>query len=191
MLRLSCFLSFVRCEFQCKSSCSIIPKYLTCDEVLIFWPLMRKLRCLVMILFLGWNITRSVLLVFEDSLFALIHWATNFRFLFICLFIFFIDKYFQRNNITSYTRLNIIGPVLFNIFFNDFFCFILVASAHNFADDKTLSSFATTIRGRSRDFEKGRRSISVPMVGWQKSLGFRWSKKVKIAFLAKYILHYF
>ena len=37
------------------------------------------------------------------------------------------------------------GPILFNIFFNDFFYFILVASAHNFADDNTLSSFAKTI----------------------------------------------
>ena len=37
------------------------------------------------------------------------------------------------------------GPILFNIFFNDFFYFILVASAHSFADDNTLSSFAKTI----------------------------------------------
>ena len=29
----------------------------------------------------------------------------------------------------------IAGAILFNIFFNDFFFFILVASAHNFADD--------------------------------------------------------
>ena len=40
---------------------------------------------------------------------------------------------------------SVVGPVLFNIFFNNFFCFILVASAHNFADDNTLSSFAKTI----------------------------------------------
>ena len=39
----------------------------------------------------------------------------------------------------------IVGPILFNIFFNDFFYFILVTSAHNFADDNTLSSFAKTI----------------------------------------------
>ena len=37
------------------------------------------------------------------------------------------------------------GHILFNIFFNDLFCFILVGLAHNFADDKTLSSFAKTI----------------------------------------------
>ena len=40
---------------------------------------------------------------------------------------------------------SIVCPILFNIFFNDFFYFILVASAHNFADDNTLSSFAKTI----------------------------------------------
>ena len=109
MLWLSCFLSFVRCKFQCKSSCSIIPKYLTCDEGLIFWPLIRKLKCLVMILFLGLNITSSVLLVFKDSLFALIHWTTNFKSLFICLFIFFIDLSVRMRLVSStkwWTELN-------------------------------------------------------------------------------------
>ena len=91
MLWLSFFLSFIRCKFQHILSCSIIPKYLTCDEGSIFWSLMWKLRCLVMILFLGLNITSSVLLVFKDSLFALIHWTTYYKSLFICLFIFFID----------------------------------------------------------------------------------------------------
>ena len=37
------------------------------------------------------------------------------------------------------------GPILLNIFFNDFFYFILVTLAHNFADDNTLSIFAKTI----------------------------------------------
>ena len=36
---------------------------------------------------------------------------------------------------------SIIGPILFIIYFNEFFHFILVASAHNFADENTLSSF--------------------------------------------------
>ena len=40
---------------------------------------------------------------------------------------------------------SILGPILFNIFFKDFFHFILVASAHNFADNNTLSSVAKTI----------------------------------------------
>ena len=37
---------------------------------------------------------------------------------------------------------SIVGPILFKIFFNDFFYFMLVAWANNFADDNTLSSFA-------------------------------------------------
>ena len=40
---------------------------------------------------------------------------------------------------------SVVGPILFKIFFNDFFYFILVASAHNFADDNTLASFTKTI----------------------------------------------
>ena len=40
---------------------------------------------------------------------------------------------------------SIVAPILFNIFFNDFFFFLLVTSAHNFANDNTLSSFAKRI----------------------------------------------
>ena len=35
---------------------------------------------------------------------------------------------------------SVVGRALFNLFFNDFFYFILVASAHNFADNNTHSS---------------------------------------------------
>ena len=62
-----------------------------------------------MILFLGLNITSSVLLVFKDSLFALIHWTTNFKSLFICLFIFFIDLSVRMRLVSSakwWTELN-------------------------------------------------------------------------------------
>ena len=40
---------------------------------------------------------------------------------------------------------SIFGPILFNIFFNDFFFFLPKASVHNFADDNTLASFASTL----------------------------------------------
>ena len=73
------------------SSCCVIPKYLTWDESLIFWPLMWKFKCLVIILFLDLNITNSVLLVFKDSLFALIHSTTSFNSLLIYFIILFID----------------------------------------------------------------------------------------------------
>ena len=36
---------------------------------------------------------------------------------------------------------SIVGPILLNIFFDDFFYFMLVASAHNFADDKYSFKF--------------------------------------------------
>ena len=39
---------------------------------------------------------------------------------------------------------SIVGPILFKMFLNDFFYFILVASAHNFADGNPLSSFANS-----------------------------------------------
>ena len=41
---------------------------------------------------------------------------------------------------------SIFGPILYNIFFNDFFFFIPKASVHNFADDNTLASFASTLK---------------------------------------------
>ena len=40
---------------------------------------------------------------------------------------------------------SILGTLLFNIFLNDLFLFIEKASFHNFADDSTLSAFATEI----------------------------------------------
>ena len=40
---------------------------------------------------------------------------------------------------------SIVGPILFNIFFNDFFFFMCNISIHNFADDNTLSSFVKTV----------------------------------------------
>ena len=42
---------------------------------------------------------------------------------------------------------SIFGPLLLNIFFNDFFFFIPKASVYNFADDNNLCSIAKTLRG--------------------------------------------
>ena len=41
---------------------------------------------------------------------------------------------------------SIVGPLSFNCFFNDFFCFIDKASVHNFADDNSLSAFQSDIK---------------------------------------------
>ena len=41
---------------------------------------------------------------------------------------------------------SIVGPILFNCFFNDFYYFIENAKVHNFADDNTLTTFAQNVR---------------------------------------------
>ena len=40
---------------------------------------------------------------------------------------------------------SILGPILFNLSINDLFFFVVLASLYNFADDNTLSAFATTV----------------------------------------------
>ena len=40
---------------------------------------------------------------------------------------------------------SILGPTLFNLFFNDFFFCILTGSAHNSADGDNLNYFASTV----------------------------------------------
>ena len=41
---------------------------------------------------------------------------------------------------------SIVGPILFNCFFSDFFYVIETSNAHNFADDNTFSAFANNIK---------------------------------------------
>ena len=41
---------------------------------------------------------------------------------------------------------SILGSILYNLFFNDFFFFILLATAHNIADGNTLARFNKTIQ---------------------------------------------
>ena len=51
-----------------------------------------------------------------------------------------------QNVISGVPQESLIGPTLFNCFFNDFFYFIDKASVHNFADDNSLSRFESSIK---------------------------------------------
>ena len=51
-----------------------------------------------------------------------------------------------KNVISRVTQRSIVGPELFNCFFNDFFYFIDKASVHNFVDDNSLSAFESNIK---------------------------------------------
>ena len=54
--------------------------------------------------------------------------------------------------ISGFAQGSIVGLILLNIFFNDFFV-ILIASAHNYADDNTLTSFGKTLEDLIKKLE--------------------------------------
>ena len=56
------------------------------------------------------------------------------------------DAYSEFENIiTGVPQVSILGPFLFNLSINNLFCFILIASLHNFSDHNTLSAFAENV----------------------------------------------
>ena len=50
------------------------------------------------------------------------------------------------NVVSGLPQGSIVGLILFNCFFDDFFYVIEIANARNFADDKTLNAFANNIQ---------------------------------------------
>ena len=76
---------------QLRNSFKISPRYLTSLILLIYWPLILKLSCLVMLDWdFGLNNIISVLLVF-NILFALSQMFSSFKSWLMCLFIFSSD----------------------------------------------------------------------------------------------------
>ena len=75
--------------------------------------------------------------VHEDLLMYIYHYLSNRK---QCVRINDVYSRFQ-NVISGVPQGSIVGPILFNCFFNDFFYFIDKASVHNFADDNSLSVF--------------------------------------------------
>ena len=51
-----------------------------------------------------------------------------------------------QNVISAVPQGSIVGPTLFNCFFNDLFYFIDKASVYDFADDNSLSAFESNIK---------------------------------------------
>ena len=62
-----------------------------------------------------------------------------------CVRIYNVHNRFQ-NVISGVLQGSIVGPTLFNCFFNDFFSFIDKASVHNFGDDNSLNAFESNIK---------------------------------------------
>ena len=75
-----------------------------------------------------------------------------------CIHINNVHSRFQ-NVISGVLQRSIVGPTLFNCFFNDFFPFIDKASVHNFSDDNSLSAFESNIKNLKLILESERKQL--------------------------------
>ena len=55
-------------------------------------------------------------------------------------------KSYLADIISGVPQGSVLVSILYNLFFNDFFYFILLATAHNFANDNTLACVSKTIQ---------------------------------------------
>lgn len=49
---------------------------------------------------------------------------------------------------------SVLGPIIFKIFMNDLFYFIVNSDLHNYADDNTISAYSNTIKNLIKTLEK-------------------------------------
>ena len=70
--------------------------------------------------------------------------------------------------ISGVSQGSIVSQILFNIFFNDFFYVILIASAQSYADSNTLTSFGKTLK----DF--------IQILGIEYELALTWFRNNKM-----------
>ena len=74
-----------------RESSSIRPRYFTCFEIYICWPLILNFSFFVIFFPFGQNMIIWVLSTLTDILLVLSQWAIRFKSWFIYLFIFFIE----------------------------------------------------------------------------------------------------